>query len=449
MKIMIGIIGCISCLISQPILPVVSGQLILEHKDEVAFGGYMYEYGTSVTSENEIIGFINIYDELSGEQINCLTFDDETENVVYLAQTSETTMLAVFENNTVNIGIDIQPGGRTIIIKYDLLGNQLARIELGNAFHEYHNHNNHLVLIDVENTVYIDEDLSITDKLDIPYEWTSYYCDQFRGTVSVNGEDQESLSIEVPGYHQIVIRDIDYEFAYEIVIHPEVRLDGVMSGNDYQGTVKVTSSYPFYLNETLYDSACDIEEPGIYMISVHGNGGYEYQKEFIVMPRIYFSDGVASSVFANGSIISGPVKIYLDGGTTYLDEEVYESGMIINPGNHQLEFYGEGDMRLAYHFQVTPSVTGIVDEGIYDVVSLTIFGQAFLNGQPVSGTLSLDSPGEYTLDLMMDQAIYESYTFSITGVVEEIETTSEQPWLLSIGFILLIGVGGYFILRKK
>jgi len=265
----------------------------------------------------------------------------------------------------------------------------------------------------------------------------------------VNGVYVENLEIDYPGYYEIEIVDGEYHFLYEIYIKPTITIQGNKFEDSYIGEISIVSKGLIFINGEYYESGTPINICGNYNIKIYGENFYSLQEDITVLPTItYLIDGDYQE-FRENMEVSQPIFIYSDAISMLMDSNNYASGILTSTGSHELTIYGAGNYILVLNFSVIPYMEGIENGKVYETVSLEIFGTGILNGQLVSGNIVIEEPGEYTLELLYGEDTYETYTFTISD--NELINSDRFEILNYLNYILLavIGIGAYFIFRKK
>jgi len=414
-------------------------------------GNYIYEYGTLTYSNGDTDGILKVKGTSDEPILKYVTFDDGGyERFEFVALTDNLDILIVCEEYEFLGDLSLPVFRQTVIMRLSCDGSLIDKIYLKTNFVEYHNHNFHLVLIDaIGDITYIGEEMIIKDSIHLQTEYSDNYYAQYVGEAYVNGVYVENLEIDYPGYYEIEIVDGEYHFLYEIYIKPTITIQGNKFEDSYIGEISIVSKGLIFINGEYYESGTPINICGNYNIKIYGENFYSLQEDITVLPTItYLIDGDYQE-FRENMEVSQPIFIYSDAISMLMDSNNYASGILTSTGSHELTIYGAGNYILVLNFSVIPYMEGIENGKVYETVSLEIFGTGILNGQLVSGNIVIEEPGEYTLELLYGEDTYETYTFTISD--NELINSDRFEILNYLNYILLavIGIGAYFIFRKK
>jgi len=409
-----------------------------------------FEYGSKYYDDGNINGLLTIIDVATQEIIQVVEYDDsELEFFLYLAEVEDKAIVIVCAQYFDTGKFTVPEFHRTILLKYDFDGNLLLKRSSPKRYNEYHNHNHNLVMVDVYGVVtYINGELNPMEEPVFNLEYIDFYTDQFQGIAYIEGEQVPQLEINYPGYYRVTIVDGEYQYSYEVTVNPEVSIKGELIGNHYIGDVLVQSIGELYINSELYEPNTLITTPGIYEGVVYGAGDYQYQFEFLVFPQIFYFDSVNHYEFVDGLDVSKYIKINTNGTKTLIDGEAYNFDYIKQIGNHYLTVYGVNGFQTTLSFVIHPKVIDLINDQTYGTVEFYVFGMAYLNEESVSGIVQVDTPGEYTLQLMFEDEVYETYRFQIS-FLDSVQHTKTRFDYLNIIPLFMILLGGYYILRKK
>ena len=412
---------------------------------------YYFEYGSIYYENGNTNGFIRIKDRMNSSLIKEIEYDgNNIEIFSYLAEIDNNSFMIVCEQYEKNNEYAIPSFKQTIIIEYDFNGNMLGQYVLYEKYIEYHNHNHYLVMIDsLGKTIYINSEGKPLEAPKIEDEYYDKYIDQFQGNALINGKDVDSIDLDYPGIYSIEIIDGNYYFLYSVIVIPKIDILGEKYQDYYIGDIEIISKGIIYLNNEEYISNTIINIPGNYNITIYGENNYAYSIDFTILPEISYFDGLNNYDFKENLEVSTPIRIYSDGTASLVDGEIYNSEYIDKIGNHTLTVYGVHGYFVTLNFTIFPSVVGVENGKTYDSLELHIFGNAYLNDELVSGDIFITEPGQYQLDLLFEDYIYESYYFDIGSNDSENYSSISKPIYSSIFFLLLISVGGYYIFRKK
>ncbi len=405
------------------------------------------EYGNVIDGNNSD-GFIRIWDE-TDTLVNEIIYDNHGYDIFrYLAVVSETEFVIVCDTYHKSELFALPEYRDTVLLKFDTSLNLLDRVYLSKLAKGFYNHNYHLILAYEKNQMIYNQDLETEDFIETPSQKLGSFTYQYQGSAYINGILVNEIKIDYPGNYNIKIVDQDYVFEFMVVIHPDVLAEGIEYGEGFFGEVKYYSFGKLFLDSVEYQSGEAITAVGNHHLLIMGERGYRKDVFFTILPDIVFSDGIVQEQLYDEQIIDFPIRIYHNSQSTFLNGELYSSELISEPGYYELELFGSNEYHLKISFTIVPTVTGVIDNEVYDSLELFVFGDSYLNGQYLSGSLYLDQPGTYQLKLMLDNEVYQTINFVISEkeIVREI---SDYQDYLPYFFIFLALVGGVLILRKK
>jgi len=414
-------------------------------------GDIVITYGQTIQDDGDIDGAI--YFENINKEMECsyIEYDDlGTERFIYLADVGNQEYIAICERYYNSDGYQLPVFKDVILIKYDIKGNRLGYINYNVAPISYNNHNNYLVIRNSDGVIeYINSNLEITSFINLDDAYIGTYQDQYQGVVYINEMLEEELYIDYPGYYDIRIVNENYEYEYTVAVSPIVEIRGTQFEDMYLDGVTIFSLGEIYINGSLYFDDEYIMTPGNYTITIYGLNDYIYQKEFTLLPSITYNTTGEIIDFIDGLIVNEPVKIYSNGISMFLNGEPYYSERITEPGIHEITIYGINGMQYTLSFIIMSSVTGVVDGGVYESVNFTVYGECLLNGEVVTGDIFLDKEGNYKLEIIDNNEIYEMITFDIESISVSKEDSIRKDINFNYVILVFIAVGGYLILRKK
>ncbi len=380
-----------------------------------------------------------IYDQLGIE-----SFD-------YVADVGDNQIIIVCDRYHPSSRYDIPLYQDTILILYSLDGLVLDTRVLSYRPKSYYNHHYHLAIETTDGqVVYTDKSLSFNHQLSLK---TSYVVGhaiiQYQGQAIVNGVATDILDFDWPGYYDIEIVDNDYRYAYTIAVHPHLIYEGTKKNDVFTDEVSIHAAGTLQLNDDDYISGTLITMPGIYRLTILGENGYVYTEDFTLMPTITYHDGMDTAVLDEGMQFTSSIQIYANGTSMTLNEENYLSEQITETGHYELRVEGVNQMAVTMTFDILPHVKGIEDGGVYESISIYVFGEAIINDDIVSGVYETKTPGAYVLTLMFEDQVYQVIEFEIESQPETLQKDLlEQPWVSGF-FALVIIAGIVLILRKK
>ncbi len=423
----------------------------VKYIDTYSTQNYIFDYGYIEKVDCDQDGYLVIRNGIDGEIINKVSYDDNgIDTFVYLAEVANEEIIVVSENY-VSDNFGNLVFNHTNIIKYDFLGNLKLSITYNEKFNDFHNINYFLVLEDLNGScIYMDSNFRQSEDITLIHEYDETHYIQYQGEMYLNGNISNDSLITYPGIYEIEIVDNNYNFEYEAIINPRVDIIGDKNGDYYIDDVAINSLGEIYINDIPYESGAVIDYPGKYEIIICGENGYSYTEEFIILPKVTYYDGRDNLDFEDGLEIRIPIRIYTNGPPALLDGESYNSEIIMDVGEHRISIYGNNGFVLNMSFVILPYVIGIDDGKNYEKVELKVFGDASLNGEMISGDLIIEETGTYQLDLLFSGEVIKSYYFYIDSNKDETNIyTASYTTYLSVGFLIVLGVGIFFILRKK
>jgi hypothetical protein len=407
-------------------------------------------YG-SIVNDN-VDGYLIITNKNTNQEITRIIYDDLGFEIFnYVADMGNDEIIIICDRYYLSGDFEIPLFKDVLLMKYNFQGDKLSQKILQEKPAYYNNHNNYLIITDRYNTnKYMNSNMEYVSSIEIEEEYIEKYSTQFQGIATINGEAVNTIDIQYPGNYEIYITNNLYAFSYSITVHPLVIING-NEFNDYEyiGNISISAYGDMELNGENYISGETITKPGYYNLIINGANDYEYQKSIKVIPTITYLLGDSTYDFMDELIVYQAITIYSNGITVLVNEEIYHSEEITDTGTYDLVIYGVNGMQYQLSFLICPEVIGIEHLGIYDQIDFSIFGEAFLNGEIISGEVHLDTPGLYKLDLLFDDNIYESYEFSIREKDLSVVEADESPFNYNYIFFVFIALGGILILRKK
>ncbi|MDD3842554.1 MAG: hypothetical protein WC296_02585 [Candidatus Izemoplasmatales bacterium] len=206
--------------------------------------------------------------------------------------------------------------------------------------------------------------------------------------------------------------------------------------------------YPFIGTATVNADVVakiSIYNPGNYDVIITDED-YVYQFSVIIAALV---DGVI-----DGEIYLEPIRIIVNSQNVTLNGALFVSGAFVSePGDYQLVIDGENGYQKKINFQIAPTVSGVIDQGVYhETVTISVSGIATLNGKRISeGEIEIDEAGDYELILWIEAKKYQTLNFEIIND-SSIDTTESNgndfPYLETIlGIIVMVGL--FLVLKKK
>ena len=408
-------------------------------------GTFDYYYGMAEEKESgEVEGLLVIKNTDSDTLFRTVMFDEGyRENIRYLAFFKNETMGVVitkFGINPETITFELK---YTEVLLYDLFGNYLDRIVFEEAMTTCASHGDLLILSkDMNYTAdyVIDETLTLVI-LPSVIEATGTFQYPYEGEATINGESVESIDITEPGIYAIEITRWRYHYAFMVTLHPTI--EGITHEGVYTGTVSIVSKGILRIDDEPYVNASLYDLVGYHTLTVEGINGYLCSFAFTLKP---FITGIQE-----GGVYTGGLYIRIEGASLFLNDAPYTpSSLIARPGRYELSIRGSNDYQDTLHFVINPSITNLSNgDVVHSPYILNFIGEAVLNGEVIEPGTTLTEPGDYTLQLLFEEEVFQTLHFQIVS-----ETPSsfwhnlKIPYLeLGLGILSLIGL--YIIIRKK
>ncbi|MFA7076111.1 MAG: hypothetical protein WC152_05530 [Candidatus Izemoplasmatales bacterium] len=411
----------------------------------------LVEYGIINKSEN-IDGYLRIYDKTTGNIKKEIVYDSGSHDMfVYFGYLSEETFVIVCNNYYINSISGIKAFKCTTLLKYDISGELLNEYVLPNKPNDYHNHNYSLFLEYDGEEIIFNHDLNIVENVLIKNENLYNFTYQYLGFARVNGVEVETIDIIYPGIYEIEIYDKDYNYFFEIIVEADCKIVGKKYSEGYTGKVQVYSYGDIYLNKEKYSIGSDIDTVGNNKLLIIGENNYRKEIDITILPDVMYYDGINRNQLIDNTQFTTSIRIYSNVQEVYLNNKSYFSELIEVPGKYEITFCGVNSYKTNIYFNILPSVYGVENDKEYNHVQLYVFGEAFLNGEKISGTNIVNEKGEYKLELLLENEVYKTINFSIVeNMVDNQENNkcSYTPYLKYL-FLIFVVVGGVLILRKK
>jgi hypothetical protein len=417
--------------------------------EEFTIDNYSLSYGS--VFHGDLDGILIITDAYTSEEVARIIYDDlGLEEFLYIADIGSEEILIVCRKYYLPEGFEEPLFKETLLLKYNLRGEKISEIKFQNEPEHFGNHLNQLVITYQDESVnYINGDLEFLEQIEIDEEYIESYSAQHRGIAYVNGVIEDHINIEKPGYYDISIVEKGYTYLYSIVINPNVIVHGEKYGDTYIGRFSIEAGGDIELNGEHYLSNETINIPGNYIISIYGPNNYMYQETITVLPLITYSLAGDTYDFIDELSVSESICIYSNGITILINGELYNSELISETGVYSLTIYGINNMQFDLSFYIYPDLIGLENDGVYEKVEFTIFGNAILNGEYIFGEVYLDVPGIYSLDLLMGENVYKTYNFIINETLISTDEIEISKFNYNYIFYAFIALGCILILRKK
>jgi hypothetical protein len=418
--------------------------------DDIGFENTIIEYG-SVVNDNDSDGYIKIFDKEDEVLLKEIHYDSKANDYFkYLAVVDKNTFLIVCDSYYFNEEYTMPIYRDSIVLKYNLEGELLDKVYLSFRPNEYHNHNHFLILKNGQQDLIMNKELKNIDKIDTEYTVLSSFDYQYQGIAYINEIEVDNLKIDYPGYYNIKIVDGNYIFNLFVTVEADYKILGEKYVAGYLGEVYFYSFGELYLNDEPYNIGSSIIEVGNHHMLIVGSNDYRKDVFFVILPDISYNDGESEGQLLSNAHFNTSIRIYSNAQAMFLDGEFYNSEYINQIGSHIISFIGVNGYTLDLPFAIYPKISGVENDGIYENLTFNVFGEALLNGDFITGEISLNEPGEYKLELLFEGEIFEILTFEILTVEEIIEDDEEDyTEYFKYIFICLALIGGALFLRKR
>jgi hypothetical protein len=418
--------------------------------DIIVIDNTIVEYG-NVVNDNDSDGYIKIFDKEDEVLVKEVHYDSKANDYFkYLAVVDKNTFLIVCDAYYFNEEYTMPIYRDSIVLKYNLQGELLDKLYLSFRPNEYHNHNHLLILKDGQNDVIINEELKSIDEVGAEYTVISSFSYQYQGIAYVNDVEVEDLEINYPGHYNIKIVDNNYIFDFFVTVEADYKILGEKYVAGYLGEVSFYSFGELYLNDEVYIIGNSITDVGNHHMLIVGVNDYRKDVNFVILPDISYNDGEIEGQLLSDANFNTSIRIYSNAQAMFLDGEFYNSEYINQVGSHIISFIGVNGYTLDLPFSIYPKISGVEDGDSYENVAFNIFGEALLNGDLITGEITLNQPGAYRLELLFDGEVYETLIFEILAAEEIIEENEEDyTEYFKYIFIFLALIGGVLFLRKR
>lgn len=411
-----------------------------------------FVYGTLESKDiYETDAVLFIYDDSGGLKKTIIFEDNESESFVYMSSFGSNKYVLACEKYETSDTDSTKHYLETVIIEYNSDFEIISQVSIPDFITGYMEINQLLLVkTDKEKTIFLNEDLTEAKDIGIEAAYLGYFSCQFEGTALINGVSYQTIDITSPGIYDIDIIELEEVYSFTVMVDADVYLDGMIQDNEFIEEVKVYSLGDLYINDEPYSAGDTLDKPGNYTIKVLGTNGYLKTVDFCISPSVMFYDYNESIPMELEQSISKPIIVYSNGNSMTLNGDPYASRIIDNPGNYILEISGINGYTKHLNFHINPAISGLENNGEYQSVEITIFGEAKLNGENVTGVFVVDNLGDYNLKLFFEGNVFQEYNFKIIGdAYDANEIKPKTDNYLKYSFFALIGFGVYFILRKK
>jgi len=408
---------------------------------EITYNQQRYRYGQRQYVDGDIDGLFQIVDLPSEETIRTIITDEGGwEYNVYLAMISESTLVLVTKAYATPIEYGIPEYLLSVIRILDLDGNLVTKRNYTGKITDCFSHGGMLVVVDPSHDChYLDNRLRLISNPLPDHVSHDRFQYLFQGQAFVNGIPVTKIDLAYPGEYLIEITERYYRFAFSIRL--DMTIENPESEAEYNGAVMIDTLGDLVVDGNDFASGGVISAPGNHRLVIYGEGGYERQIDFVILPIV---ENVEP-----GALIEKGVRIFSNAESMALNGEPYSSQLIIEAGSYSLDVFGVNGFRTSYTFTVLPSVIGVADGETYEnEIGFALNCLGLLNGRLVSGDILIDCPGQYELVLLLEDRQYGVIYFTI--IATTVETDKEYDYTL-ISYVLtaIAGLGLLFVFKKK
>ncbi len=227
------------------------------------------------------------------------------------------------------------------------------------------------------------------------------------GIITLNGQPFVSgTTIDIPGYYAITVLGADgFREDIHFVVRPH-EVNVVQGGSYNQSIIPAVSNGTLVLNNNPYTSGTVINTSGEYTLTIIGENGYYETITFTL---------VTGANIENGAHYNDLVILKFVGTATLNGVEVLPDTVIEKVGNYQLVLT-DGDSTFTYNFVIEPDYSifdGRLTECVIDFQNCSLT----LNGENVSGEITLSKVGDYVLTVDGENGYTKTVRFSICATV--------------------------------
>lgn len=152
----------------------------------------------------------------------------------------------------------------------------------------------------------------------------------------------------------------------------------------------------------------------------------------------------------NQGVYQEAVTVYVSSGEVYLNNDAFLSGeTVTNPGNYTLRVSGINGFEESLSFQITANLRGVINEHTYQhPIQISFNGNGYLNNQYVESPVIVDEVGEYVLQVKGTNSYLETVQFTM-------ETPpKETSWIhfvqqYDIFVFIVVGASALIYLKRK
>jgi hypothetical protein len=250
-----------------------------------------------------------------------------------------------------------------------------------------------------------------------------------------SGEQDEFGGI---GHYKLEYHGQDGVLILNVTVIPT--MTGLEEGLAHPGRIVFVSDAPVMVDSDPPVLNGTIDAPGIHRIVVFGKNGYRVEWTVLLKPDLFGLPDAATvrtvRLYSNASIL--------------VNAEPYAPGTPIErAGTYEVTLLGTGGYWETHSFVIASNAAGVEDGGVYDAPwTFFVNGTGLLNGEAVSGEVTIRSGGDYELAFWDDPKNPRFVRFRIES--RTLETRVFDPMaLMQIGLAILALLGLYFIRKRK
>ncbi|GEM_PF-1165577 len=414
-------------------------------KDSTELGIFQYFAGYErVLETGETNAVLIGYDKINNKTQFVFSYDvGLDEEFVYIGILGNDCFAVVTRNTSVVPIYSYRKFESIQILLFTSDGFFLDKETYSTDFSGYGNFGNRLFMKHLEMVYFIDESMDTQ-----VYESESIIAVEsfelsFRGNARINLQSVNHIALTEPGNYFIEIQDYLFYMELNVTLKPIVL--GIVDEMMTDEPIVIVSSGELSINDESYMSGTEILIPGNYALRISGEGGYNEEYHFVILPIV---EGIV-----DGETTKDSVTIHSNATWMTLNGEEYLSSPVTSPGDYLLVLGGQNNLTELIGFTILPSVFGVENQGIYEQqVTISVNGEAYLNGSLMGSKMTISESGDYMIELYYQDEIVETLFFSVQHPSDE---HSEIPsndlnnyvYFIFLGVLALIGL--FLIIRKK
>ena len=230
-----------------------------------------------------------------------------------------------------------------------------------------------------------------------------------------NVDFESGTKITEIGNHVLKLSGYGETKNYSFTIVPEII--NVENGKTYKSSVTpIISGGTLILDGEPFTSGTTINQPGNHIITISGANNY--------LKTISFFVSLIDSGIEDGDTFIDSASYTFSGGTATLDGQNYISSTEITEiGNHTIVIHGSSDYEKTINFVIEPSITGIIDGGIYtsSVTPLISGGNISLDGESFSSGDTVSVIGNHRIIITGSNDYSKTVDFTIEPIISGVE----------------------------